>query len=295
MKYCITIFVMPYEIGELKQTVSRLNLASKYLSKQTEWVIDIKLSVSDYLVDWDKSDLDIHFFQEELYGIIDTIDWATTKISTTTEILGCVSQRRESLLSNDDCDFFIWLDTDIVFDERTLAYMEMATTQINDEYVVITPEIVRIWDTTWDCLVNERYLTKPLNFHLECEPEMEVGIKGDISIVQVSNNIPNQPVFKFSGGWFTCISSALLKRVGIPKSLGQYGLEDTYIMWASQKLVINGLADIKQYKIKNLVVCENYKNRDYTQYTNKLTLFNRKEEFKKIAQDNISIELSKVK
>jgi hypothetical protein len=294
MKYCISIFAMPYEIGELKETVNRLNLASKYLSDKNEWIVDIKLSVSDYLVDWNQSELDVQFFQKELNDIIDTIDWATTKISTTTEILGCVSQRRESLLSNDDCHFFVWLDTDIIFDERTLAYIEIGTSQIKDEYFILTPEIVRIWDNTWDCIVNDNYKNNPLNFHLKCDPTIESGIKGDISVVTILNNIPNQPRFKFSGGWFTCISSSLLKRIGIPKSFGHYGLEDTFIMWSAEKLILEYGVDIRQYKLKNLVVCENYKDRDFSKYTDKLSLINRKEEFLKIAHKNFKSELIKV-
>ena len=49
----------------------------------------------------------------------------------------------------------------------------------------------------------------------------------------------------------------LLDRITIPDSLGHYGLEDTFIMWGSEKLKIG-----QQFKIKNLVVCENYKYRD---------------------------------
>ena len=49
----------------------------------------------------------------------------------------------------------------------------------------------------------------------------------------------------------------LLDRITIPDSLGHYGLEDTFIMWGSEKLRIG-----QQFKIKNLVVCENYKYRD---------------------------------
>ena len=295
MKYCISIFSMPYELIELKNTVGKLNKASKYLSENSKWVIDIKLSVSDYLVDWTASNYTPDFFTNELDEIANSIDWAEVKVSTSTEIMGCVSQRRASLTENSDCDYFIWLDTDIIFDERTLAYIELATLQIQTEYNIITPEIVRIWDSTWDCLVNEAYLRKPLGFHLECDGEVESGVKGNISVVGVSNRIPNQPEFKFSGGWFTCISSKLLKYIGIPQSFGHYGMEDTFIMWASEKLKQMGVLDIHQYKIKNLVVCENYKNRNISDLVSSLSLINRKEEFKNIALSNFQNELFKVK
>ena len=31
-------------------------------------------------------------------------------------------------------------------------------------YSIVTPEIVKLWDTTWDCLVNSNYLDKPLDY-----------------------------------------------------------------------------------------------------------------------------------
>lgn len=295
MKIVISIFCLPYEIDELERVVSQLNSASKYLSNKNSWLLDIKLSVSDYLVNWKDSNLDISFFENKINDIKKTIDWAEVRIETSTEILGCVSQRRNTLIENKSSDYFIWLDTDIVFDERTLAYFEMAIESISDEYLIITPEIVKIWDNTWDCLVNENYINKPLNFHLECDPNIESGIKGNVSVVGIQNRISNQPRFKFAGGWFTCISGKLLNRIGIPKSFGHYGLEDMFIMWAAEKLVMTNAAKINQYKIKNLIVCENYKYRDYSKFINELKIIDRKEEFLQIATNNINLELSKVK
>ena len=49
-----------------------------------------------------------------------------------------------------------------------------------------------------------------------------------------------------------------------------------------------------QYKIKNLVVCENYKFRNNVHITNYLASISRKDEFLKIAQSNFVKELEKV-
>ena len=29
---------------------------------------------------------------------------------------------------------------------------------------IITPEIVKIWDDTWDCIVNENFIDKKVNY-----------------------------------------------------------------------------------------------------------------------------------
>ena len=76
----------------------------------------------------------------------------------------------------------------------------------------------------------------------------------------------------------------LLDRITMPDSLGQYGLEDTFIMWGSEKLRIG------QFKIKNLVVCENYKYRD-NKHLSIYKSIDRREEFKQIAIKNFPLEI----
>ena len=50
--------------------------------------------------------------------------------------------------------------------------------------------------------------------------------------------------FKFAGGWFTTFSPKIFKLQPIPKSLGHYGLEDTFLMAA-----LNLNPEVVQYKI----------------------------------------------
>jgi len=49
--------------------------------------------------------------------------------------------------------------------------------------------------------------------------------------------------------------------------------------------------NIQQFKIKNLVVCENYKYRNFHEYQENLSMIDRREEFKKISFDNFKPEL----
>ena len=151
---------------------------------------------------------------------------------------------------------------------------------------VVSPEIVKVWDNTWDCLVNEQFLNEPLDYQKTNDPYLDCGIKGDIGIETINNNIPNQPRMKFAGGWFTCISKKLLDKITVPDSLGHYGLEDTFIMWGSEKLRIG-----QQFKIKNLVVCENYKYRDNKHLSKFIASIDRREEFKQIAHKNFPLEI----
>lgn len=297
MRIVISIFALPYEIDELENTLIQLRRASYYIDPNIEWVIDVTLSLSDKMTNWKKSSLPKSYFEEKFLKLSTQMDWAIKYFRTSDDILGCVSQRRNSLLEHPAADFFIWLDTDIIFDERTLSYFEKGMKAIKKitPYTIITPEIVRIWDNTWDCIVNKEFMQYEVGYQEHNDPYEDCGIKGDINITGVKNTIPNQPRFKFAGGWFTGISANLLKKVGVPESFGHYGYEDTFLMWASEKLSATTDIDIKQFKIKNLVVCENYKYRSNGHYVNNLSVYDRREEFKEIALSNFNKELEKIK
>ena len=296
MKVVISIFCLPYEIDDLENTLNQLKKASHYIDKKIDWCLDVTMCLADDMVNWNKSSLPKKFFEDKLLKLLSITDWCTKNIQTSTEIKGCVSQRRYSLEKHREADYFIWLDTDIIFDERTLFYIEQSIKGTNKDYLqtIITPEIVRVWDNTWDCIVNEQFLDKPLEYQKTNDPYKDSGIKGDISIVPVNNSNSPQSRFKFAGGWFTCISGKLLNRIGVPDSFAHYGYEDTFLMVGSEKLVREQNEEIHQFKIKNLVVCENYKYRNNSHYLNNISVYDRREEFKKQAQSNFMKELENV-
>ena len=66
-------------------------------------------------------------------------------------------------------------------------------------------------------------------------------------------------------------------------------------MIAAEKLVQTKQLDIQQFKLKNLVVCENYKYRNNSHYINNLSIYDRREEYKQIAESNFGKELEKIK
>jgi len=287
---------LPYEIDELENTLNQLRRAQYYSPKGIDWNLDVTMCTSDEMVDWNKSSINKKYFIDKFLKLSYHTDWCVKTFQVSEEILGCVSQRRFSLNKHTDADYFIWLDTDIIFEERTLSYIVSSIKSIKEEYPlsVITPEIVKIWDTTWDCLVNDKFLDKPINYQKTNDPYKDSGVVGDISIETIHNTANQQPRMKFAGGWFTCISGPLLRRIGVPQSFGHYGYEDTFLMWASEKLIEEQDENITQFKIKNLIVCENYKYRNNSHYLNHISVYDRREEFKKIAQSNFTEELKKV-
>lgn len=289
MKYCISIFCLPHEIDDLELTLNQMKKAFRYVDEQN-FILDITLALTGELTLWEQSKIPIDYFTHKYEKLRKSCDWITNKyfrVEQNSEVLGCVSKRRKVWKEHQNVDYHIWLDTDIIFDERTLAYIDSSIQSLNKDYpyCVVSPEIVKVWDNTWDCLVNEQFLNEPLDYQKTNDPFVDCGIKGDIGIETINNTIPNQPRMKFAGGWFTCISKKLLDRITVPDSLGHYGLEDTFIMWGSDKLKLG-----QQFKIKNLVVCENYKYRDNKYLTNFIAGIDRREEFKNIAHKNFQKE-----
>lgn len=296
MRNVIGIFILPYEIDDLEITLENLRKASYYCDGKNEIILDVTMCTSDDMVDWKHSSVPKTYFEDKFLTLSNKTDWCVKYFRNSETIKGCLSHRKMMLETYKDADSFTWLDTDIVFDERTFSYIQNTILQISEltNYFIITPEIVKVWDNTWDCIVNENFLDSPLNYQKTNNPYKDSGLKGEVSIEEVVNQIEGQPHFKFAGGWFSTISSTLLSRVGLPESFGHYGPDDTFIMWASHILKEKNKVDIKQFKMKNLVVCENYKYRNSVHMKNHILPYDRRIEFRSLGEAHFSEELEKI-
>ena len=286
---------MPNEIDDLERILMDLNKASKYI-KGENYELYLALTVDDFLVDWENSILDKQYFIDRFNSLKSLTEWTgKTSFHIREDIMGCTSLRRIAHKECTDATHFIWLDTDIVFDERILFYIETSIDAIDGQNVtnkyVISPECVKIWDATWDCLVNENFINKEVGYCKINNPFLDAGMYGDVEVETLANKVPGQPRMKFGGGWFNCLSKPLLDRIPLPESMGHYGPDDTFVMWASEKLNQNG-ENIYQFKLKNQVVCENYIYRDRTHYNKLIKRIDRKEDFRNQANQSFAIEIN---
>jgi hypothetical protein len=251
------------------------------------------MCVSDEIIDWNKSGVTISEVTEKFLKLKPLTDWASPGIfETTTTINGCTSMRRISGYS--DSKYYLWLDTDIIFDPLTLAHSINSIDIIEGAGItkfVSIPEIVRQWDSTWDCLVNERFINKPIGYQAINNPHIDAIVYDNPNLEEVRNNVTGQPYMKFGGGWFALISKELMKVIPFPENYGHYGLDDTYLMWGAEILQD---PMIKQFKIKNIVVCENYYDR-IRNYEEKLVFIDKREEFKRYNEQLLISELNKLK
>jgi hypothetical protein len=290
----IVIWISPTDIDDLEKTLNRLNIGKDYLTKEQcdNIKFNIVMCVSDEIIDWSKSSITIEECTEKFLGLKPLTDWASRGIfETTTTINGCTSMRR--LASYSDSKYYLWLDTDIIFHPLTLPHSINSIDVIEGAGItkfVSIPEIVRQWDSTWDCLVNENFINKPIGYQATNNPYIDATIYEEPRIEELRNNVYGQPYMKFGGGWFALISKELMKVIPFPENYGHYGLDDTYLMWGAQILQD---PTIKQLKLKNIVVCENYFDR-ITTYKGQIQFIDKREEYKKYNEQLFSAGLQTI-
>ena len=300
MKVVILIFILPQEISELQTILHTFSNSQKLLSENFDWTVDVCMSVSPELINWERSIIKKEFFEEKLYNLEKRTTWCNTNFTTSKEVRGALEYRRSIQEKKyDDSDYIILVDSDMIFCNETLSLFEKAMTELHNKtpYLQITPEYTKLWGEPWDFVMNEKYKNEDNKFFRRCDPYLENGIKGDISYEQVDVRMerdPHSPRFVWGSGWFTCMTTKLFKLIKLPKSFAPYGPDDMFWHKAFEVMVKHHGYDIRQYKIKNLVVCEMNKHRNNSEYTNYMKYYHKKGEYKEIVHSKMGEEISKL-
>jgi hypothetical protein len=279
----IVMHLMPYEIDWFEWQAKQLKIGSTYLNSKDKIIVDVTLNLN--LTDWENSQIKKQFFIDKYINILQLFDWCQviSDINEDNTCLGCMDKRRTSAEKYNKIDNFIWLDCDIIFLPHTLKILLDSASILDNQYYIISPQISRLWDSSWDVLVNKHYINDKWEQNNPKDPYNTITQDyGDINLKPI-------PTIKFGGGWFNLISSNLLRLIKLPDSMGSYGPDDTYIMECSKLLKSKG-TDIQQYITENLVIAENLKYRvnNYEKYLNPLNdRIKYREESEKIFQFEI--------
>jgi len=278
----IVIHLLPHEIDWFEWQSKQFKLGSYYISDTV--IIDVTLNLN--LTDWSKSQLPKQFFIDKFNQIETLWDWAQTQliIDEENKCLGCDDKRRESIRST-TADNILYLDSDLLFKPELLSYMIESAKLVEQEYYIISPQTVRMWDESWDIITNQQYLPTPANmetYYANDPFEIIMHEHSDVNLKPINQ-------FKFGGGWFNLLSTKLLKLTDIPDSFGPYGIDDLYVMICCDILKQKG-HDVQQYVLENTVVIENFKYR-WNPYKNYLYLINRQDEFRHQAESNLNLEI----
>ena len=279
----IVIHLLPHEIDWFEWQTKQFKLGSAHVDGNI--IIDVTLNLN--LVDWEKSQMPKQFYIDK-FNYIETLwDWAEIKFDVNEDgtCLGCDDKRRTSIRTT-NADNILYLDSDLIFKPETLSYIVSAAAVVDDEYYIISPQTVRMWDSSWDVITNKEYLNVPANMETYYANDPFEIIAKDIYDIELKKI----DEFKFGGGWFNLLSTKLLKLTDIPDSFGPYGIDDLYVMICCNIMKQKGV-DVNQYIIDGLVVIENFKYRK-NYHKDFLHLVDNQKEYRAQAESNLNIELN---
>ena len=275
-KILIQLFPMVDDIDQLEKILFQLRQNSVNIDKSKFYIIlDITYPLSDYFINWENSIIKKDFFLNKFEILKKYGDWCDESYFNIDEnVKGCVDMCINNIYKY-NVDDVLMLDNDIIFNPYALGILLEASLEAKKQtpHYIITPEYVKIWDNSWDILVNENFVNKSNNpfYVLVNDPiDDSSSLYGDVFLEPLENG-----TFKFGGGWFTLYSKKLLDAIEFPKDIKGYGAIDTIIMEFC-KIIPNTI----QYKIKNLVICEDRKYLGKSTYSNYIDTIDRKEEHK---------------
>jgi hypothetical protein len=295
MTYHISIHISPYEIDNYQSFIHQLRRNLNYIGEDIEIIFNPCLNLSNYFYDWENSTLKSNFFINkfnELNKIVKDKVNLDYIINFENEILGNLSYKRTFIENyKDKVDAFIWFDSDIIFPDDTLFMLINSFEEISDKTCIISPQIPRLWDITWDVIVNEKYMNIPAsheNYFSFDGYDLYSFLSEEKQLIE---NLYNT---KFAAGWCTLLSSSLFKKyIKFSKELGHYGIDDTFVMYAVDIYKKRGY-DIKQFIVQNLIITENnkFKTSPYIDLIKQNKNIKLKEDFRKESEERMFIELN---
>ena len=297
MKYHISIHISPYEIDNYQTFIHQLRRNLNHV--EDEIIFSPYLNLSTYFYNWRDSKLKSDYFVnrfKELNNIVKDKCELDSTVNYNDKILGAFSYKTMFLNKyKDEVDAFIWFDSDMIFPDNTI-HMLIASYKADDmsKYCIVTPQIHRLWDTTWDILVNKDYINIPASH------DNYFGFDGYSLYKRNDEDIfldTNKQRFKFASGWCNLLSANLFRDlIDFTYDLGHYGPDDTFIMNLLDYYKFNKGKDISQYIIRNVVVTENYKHslNQYKDYITKNVNIKTKEEFISDTIKSVDKQLNKI-
>ena len=270
----VCVHVMPNEIELFIKWIEQYNKALQYLDDNDDVTLLATLNLSSTLTDWENSKLEPQYFIDIFNNLQPTKNISEITYKSN---YGTTAQKRDAIKL--DYDQFIFIDTDIAYPEQSIKYQLLAAEQLEGKYIIL-PQIVKLWDDTWDLAVHEDFINKEYNYHLLHNPELTYNQEINEVILESLND------FKFGCGMHTLYSKEFWEFIGIPESFGGYGSEDTFAMLISYYAIKNGY-NIKQYLLKGLYISENMIS---DRLKDKIKLIINKEDYKEKSQTQFQNE-----
>jgi len=273
-KTLIVTHVMPLEIEMFERFISYYTNTFKYLDPSRDSItLYVTLNLNPELTDWNASELKPQWFINKFTKALEGVP-SYLQIVVDNSLWGTTQQKREVIKM--DYDYFIFVDPDIAVHEQLLKIQLMAAERLSGPFV-ISPNIPRWWDASWDYIVHPDFKQNEFSQFKDLSLwdktfQQKIG----------SVDLKLTKSFKFGCGMHTLYSKEFWNTIGIPEEFGGYGSEDTFAMMASFIARKAGI-DVRQYVLDGIYITE---DRDETRrtpsYKDKIVVADKKEEY----QDN---------
>ena len=260
---------MPWEIDNALLTFTQLKKSFYYISEDANITIESVLNLSSKFIDWNKSQLPKEFFIDKYNDISLLLNDYThiKRIYDGDEVYGYLNLQRESL--SKEIDYYIGVCPDFYFSEHLLSLLIESTRIVKNKYFVITPQIYKKWDATWDEITNPDYLDVSYDEWdkydvYEIRNQLKAN-SGDLSLIPTNKN-------KWAW-WFDIYNKEFYENLcPVHDDWNGYGPWDWYSMMLSEKA--KGLGyDFQQYVINGQTILDmdagNLKGMSFNSYYKK--------------------------
>lgn len=299
MNIKILYHLMPWEIDYALLTFTQLKKSKYHLPDDVNITIDSVLNLSSYIIDWDQSKLPKEFFIKK-YNQLSILlkDYNhNQKIYDGNKLYGHLDLQKECV--SPETDYYICVSPDMYFSEYLLAYLVESAKYVPNEYFVVTPQISKLWDYTWDEITNSEYQNIPYDSW------------SGVDIFDIRNNLKNSiqessllPTNKNKwAGWFDLYNKKFYEELcSIQDNWSGYGPWDWYSMmlaeYAREKRV-----DFQQYVLKGQTIFEYsvgpLKNGGFSKYYKDLLMLkdipNQRQQFESKMQEYLQKGIQQLK
>lgn len=282
----VCMHVLPIEFGLLEQWWTRYKKCLSLLDTTDNVTLQITLNLNPELTNWDASELSPDWFSNRFIEMFQGFN-NVNKIIYDNSLKGTTQHKREAYEYN--YDQFIFCDPDIICPPQLLRVQLMGSYELTGKYV-ISPSLWKWWDSSWDVLVDKRYITKSYSDQsADWFPEFVAtqwvdDIYKEIQFVQIDS-------FKLGCGMHTLYSKEFWKFIEIPDSFGGYGPEDTFACVAANRARLLGY-DLFQFRINGLIICENLVD-NKAGFDTKVSMVDVKSKHRNLAEQHFNSELYK--
>jgi len=252
MNVKLTMHLMPWEIDNALLTFTQLKKSYYHLPEDANVTIETVLNLSSKFVDWNESKLPKEFFiakYDDLSLLLSDYNHIK-RIYDGDEIYGFLNLQKESI--SDEVDYYVGVCPDMYFSEHLLALLIESTRVIKSEYFVVTPQIYKKWDNTWDEITDENYLSVPYSDWDKADVYKTIH-----EIESNQNEMSLVPVNKSKWAWwFDLYNKKFYEELCPVQSDWQgYGPWDWYSMMLSEK-ALNAGVNFQQYLLKGQTILD---------------------------------------